>query len=69
MTTRTLSTRMPRADRGLLRRLLHLIDLRASRIRLGQLDPHLLRDIGIAPDQAMAEAEKPFWDAPDRWLR
>ncbi|HHI75921.1 MAG TPA: DUF1127 domain-containing protein [Gammaproteobacteria bacterium] len=32
-----------------------------QRRRLAQLDEHLLRDIGITPEQARREARKPFW--------
>ncbi len=32
-----------------------------SRARLAQLDPHLLRDIGITYAEAEQEANKPFW--------
>jgi len=28
---------------------------------LARLDPHLLRDIGLARDEAATEAAKPFW--------
>lgn len=34
---------------------------RRMRTDLARLDPHLLRDIGVNPDAAMAEASKPFW--------
>jgi uncharacterized protein YjiS (DUF1127 family) len=32
-----------------------------QRQRLGELDEHLLRDIGIDRNTAMEEASKPFW--------
>jgi uncharacterized protein YjiS (DUF1127 family) len=32
-----------------------------SRRALGQLDPHLLRDIGLTTDLATEETRKPFW--------
>jgi uncharacterized protein YjiS (DUF1127 family) len=32
-----------------------------SRRELAQLDPHLLKDVGIDPLDAAAEARKPFW--------
>jgi uncharacterized protein YjiS (DUF1127 family) len=36
--------------------------LRAGqRRRLGELDRHALRDIGLTESQAKAEARKPFW--------
>ncbi|WP_235829859.1 DUF1127 domain-containing protein [Frigidibacter oleivorans] len=36
---------------------------RATRLALRRLDARLLRDIGVAPDHAAHEAEKPFWRA------
>ena len=32
-----------------------------SRTTLKDLDPHLLRDIGLTPEQAAQEWQKPFW--------
>lgn len=52
-----------------LRRLLSAIALRRSRVRLAELDDHLLRDIGLTRGQAAAEGERSSWDAPDHWLR
>jgi uncharacterized protein YjiS (DUF1127 family) len=34
---------------------------RRDRRLLARLDPHLLRDIGLSPDDAQSEAAKPFW--------
>ena len=34
---------------------------RRSRIALSKLDNQLLRDIGVTPEQARKEVEKPFW--------
>lgn len=34
---------------------------RKSRMRLKDLDDHMLRDIGLTPRQAIDEATKPFW--------
>ncbi|QYK40008.1 MAG: DUF1127 domain-containing protein [Paracoccaceae bacterium] len=34
---------------------------RATRRALSQLDPHMLRDIGLTPEARTAEADKPFW--------
>jgi uncharacterized protein YjiS (DUF1127 family) len=36
---------------------------RRDRARLGQLDAHMLRDIGIEAQDARAECDKPFWKA------
>jgi uncharacterized protein YjiS (DUF1127 family) len=32
-----------------------------DRAQLAKLDSHILRDIGIAPEDAAREAAKPFW--------
>ena len=54
-----------RAPRGLLTRLLSAVTAasqrRAARHRLGQLDTHMLRDIGLDPQEARRECAKPFW--------
>ena len=34
---------------------------RISRNALTRLDDHILRDIGLTPDQAQTECAKPFW--------
>lgn len=34
---------------------------RQTRVAISHLDGHLLRDIGLTPDQAVHEARKPFW--------
>ena len=34
---------------------------RRDRCLLARLDDHLLRDIGLSPDDAQSEAAKPFW--------
>ena len=51
------------AGRNALARLWSLNERRRQRQALAELDPHLLRDIGIDPHEAMAEATKPFWRA------
>jgi uncharacterized protein YjiS (DUF1127 family) len=50
-------------------RLVSLMSLGRSRRRLGELDEHLLRDIGLTSTEARREAEKPVWNAPEHWLR
>ena len=50
----SLATRMTRALMAALAR-------RRDRQRLGYLDPHLLRDIGLDVETARKEAVKPFW--------
>jgi uncharacterized protein YjiS (DUF1127 family) len=37
------------------------VALRRDRKLLSGLDPHLLRDIGLTPEEVQAEASKPFW--------
>lgn len=58
-----------RSRLGLLPHLLSRLALRRSRRRLADLDPHLLRDIGVTRAQAEAESERPLWDAPAHWTR
>ena len=38
-----------------------------QRRQLGQLDAHLLKDIGLPDDAARVEARRPIWDAPSYW--
>ena len=38
--------------------------IRHQRMRLDQLDDHLLRDIGVDRRTAYWEAHRPFWDRP-----
>jgi uncharacterized protein YjiS (DUF1127 family) len=35
----------------------------ATRRELRDLPPHMLRDIGLTRDEALREADKPFWRA------
>jgi len=44
-----------------LSRLVHALGRQRQRAALAQLDEHLLRDIGVSPEQARAESDKPFW--------
>ncbi|MCB6178159.1 DUF1127 domain-containing protein [Rhodobacter sp. Har01] len=53
--------------RAVLRHLSDRLALRRERLRLGRLDPHLLRDIGLSAEAAAAEAGRPIWDVPDHW--
>lgn len=39
-----------------------------QRRRLATLDRAMLRDIGVTPAEAEAEAARPFWDVPPHWL-
>jgi len=48
---------------------LALGELRRQRLRLSELDGHLLDDIGATPDEALREASRFAWDVPAHWLR
>lgn len=54
-----------RAGPGVVARLIQTVTTiatrRRDRQRLGQLDAHLLRDIGIEAQDARRESAKPFW--------
>jgi uncharacterized protein YjiS (DUF1127 family) len=52
------------ATATLWRRLCLWADLWGERRALSRLDPHILRDIGIAAEEADREARRPCWDAP-----
>lgn len=54
---------------AVLRRALNLLDLQRSRRALARLDKDALRDIGISKAEADKEAQKPFWDAPEHWIK
>jgi hypothetical protein len=54
---------------GFGRRVFEAMFLFTERRALRDLDPHLLADIGITRDEAVAEASRPIWDVPDRWRR
>ena len=43
------------------------LDLWRTRRALARLDSHLLKDIGITPEQARHEAELTVWDVPANW--
>ena len=54
-----------RARHGVVARLIQtvttLVTRRRDRQRLGRLDAHLLRDIGLDAQDARRESDKPFW--------
>lgn len=56
-----------RARPGVVARLIQIVTTVASRRRdrqrLGQLDAHLLRDIGLEAQDARRESAKPFWQS------
>lgn len=64
----TLRRALPRLP-SLSRLLAASLGLARSRARLATLDDHLLADIGLTREKALAEADRPVWDAPDHWIR
>lgn len=46
-----------------------MISLARQRSALAQLDDHILADIGVTREQALSEADRPVWDAPNHWTR
>ena len=66
---RSLATRaaLPARRFGLVHRLGQIQALFRQRRSLATLDDHLLRDIGLTPEQARQEATRPLWDVPAHW--
>lgn len=46
-----------------------MIAFTRQRRALGNLDDHLLSDIGVSRHQAQTEAKRPVWDVPGIWLK
>jgi uncharacterized protein YjiS (DUF1127 family) len=44
-----------------LRALGHMVERWQQRQTLIELDDHIVRDVGISREQAVREAQKPFW--------
>ncbi len=65
---KTLSLPLPARRRSLWSALGQALTLHRSRRDLRDLDAHILRDIGLTPQEAAAEAARPIWDAPAHWL-
>jgi uncharacterized protein YjiS (DUF1127 family) len=65
MTTRTLGAARP--ARAFSLPLALWMSLSRNRKRLAKLDAHMLRDIGLTPELAKEEADRPFWDVPAHW--
>ena len=57
----------PARSLSLRARLAGAISLARQRRALARLDPALLADIGLTRDEALAEASRPVWDAPEYW--
>lgn len=51
---------------AVLRRLAIWVKVAAERRALGRMSQARLADMGLDCDQAMSEAARPFWDAPQR---
>lgn len=54
----------PRGFRALVGRIRRWRQLARQRKELAGLDPRLLRDIGVAAEDAAIEARRPFWHDP-----
>ncbi len=52
---------------GLLKSMTNMVQLFKERRALAALDADALADIGISRQQALTEASRPTWDAPDYW--
>ncbi len=50
-----------------LQRVFYRLSLQNSRRALSDLDPHLLRDVGISETDARRESTRKAWDAPSHW--
>jgi uncharacterized protein YjiS (DUF1127 family) len=53
--------RLPPAVHAALTALRTWVARRCQRDILRELDPHILRDIGVSPELARREPRKPFW--------
>ncbi|MCG6882544.1 MAG: DUF1127 domain-containing protein [Silicimonas sp.] len=73
MTTKTITTasRFPQARatrRGIVGTIFKAMAIRRERKKLSRLDAALLRDIGKNRQDAITEASRAVWDAPNRWF-
>lgn len=62
-----LTARAVPARPGFGRRVISLFELRRQRRALRDMEPHMLRDIGLTHAEARAEAARPIWDVPPGW--
>ncbi|MCD9148908.1 DUF1127 domain-containing protein [Pseudophaeobacter flagellatus] len=66
----TTSCALPRTARfGLLSFVANRAALLRQRRALKALDAAALEDIGITRQEALTEAARPLWDAPESWRR
>lgn len=63
----TIARHRPARPFGILSRVRTAMTLYRQRARLAALDDHLLRDVGLTRDEALAEATRPLWDVPSHW--
>jgi uncharacterized protein YjiS (DUF1127 family) len=54
---------------GLWQAIAQVLSLQRERSHLARLDDHMLCDIGLTPDAARIESERPIWDAPQNWRK
>ncbi|NSX56510.1 DUF1127 domain-containing protein [Parasulfitobacter algicola] len=52
-----------------LKQIKNVLALQKSRRALAQLDDAALADIGLTRESALAEANRPIWDAPISWYK
>ncbi|MEM6728506.1 MAG: DUF1127 domain-containing protein [Pseudomonadota bacterium] len=69
MTASTLRSRSAVRPASALGTVLNLMALARSRNALAALDADRLADLGLTRDEAMEEAQRPFWDVPAHWRR
>lgn len=53
---------------SILRFVSQMIAVRRQRVALAQAPDHLLKDMGLTREDALAEADRPVWDVPANWL-
>jgi uncharacterized protein YjiS (DUF1127 family) len=58
-----------RPRRGIIAWLRLAVSVKRHRRVLGELDRHLLKDIGLTETDARIEAERSLWDVPSHWRR
>ena len=61
--------RHDRPRRGIIAWLGFALTVRRHRRLLGELDRHVLKDIGLSESEAQIEANRTFWDVPAHWRR
>ncbi|MES0863638.1 DUF1127 domain-containing protein [Ruegeria sp. SCPT10] len=69
MTQIALKQTRQNATRPMMSLIHHMFAVRRQRRRLVQLDNTYLEDIGITREEAMEEARRYLWDAPNYWKR